>query len=388
MSGQRADRPFIIDGVAHGYDFGVDNRADGVTIAQIERFGRFVHQMGHMATESRKAGYCLTYEEFVARWDPEDLAHALFVESGVDMAVYHAVEISHYYKDGVSRLDTGLKMKALAPDRVLVYGYVDTFGDRSRAFDQMEKGAEQGVSGFKFYPSNGFYDRDANRLVTMFYDTPDQAYKYFEKAQSLGVKHLAFHKAQPVGPGPTGAVAVEDVSTAAMAFPDLTFEIVHDGWAFLEQAALQLKLHSNIYANLECVDNLIVRAPRRFAQILGTLLDMNAEDRLLFATGCAVNHPTPIIDAFMDFEMPIDLVEGFGYRQLTPELKAKILGGNMARLHGVDIESVKQKIKNDRWSQARAQYVAQGGGLPWAAHRARLAGRGARAHETGIGIVG
>src|SRR5260370_5384185 len=122
MREQRADRLFIIDGVAHGYDCGADNRADGMTIAQMERFGRFVHQMGHMATESRKAGYCLTYEEFVARWNPEDLAHALFVEGGVDMAVYHAVEISHYYKDGVSRLDTGLEMKALAPDRVLDYG--------------------------------------------------------------------------------------------------------------------------------------------------------------------------------------------------------------------------------------------------------------------------
>ena len=373
MRAREANCPFIIDGVAHGYHFGVDNKADGVAVDRVERFGRFAHQMGHMATESLRPGYCLTYEEFVARWNPEDLAHALFVEGGVDMAVYHAVEISHYYKDGVSRLDTGLEMKALAPDRVLVYGYVDTFGDERRAFDQMEQGAEQGVSGFKFYPSNGFYDHDANRLVTMFYDTPDRAYKYFEKARSLGVTHLAFHKAQPVGPGPTGAVAVEDVSTAAVAFPDLTFEIVHDGWAFLEQAALQLKLHSNIYANLECVDNLIVRAPRRFAQILGTLLDMNAEDRMLFSTGCAVNHPAPIVDAFLDFEMPVDLVEGFGFRHLTPELKTKILGGNMARLHGIDIEGTKQKIKNDHWSQARAKYVAEGGGQPWAAHRRRLA---------------
>ena len=374
MKTHKTEHPFIIDGVAHGYHFSVDNKADGADPDRVERFARYVHKMAHVPLESREPGYALTYEEFAPRWAAEDLAHTLFVEGGVDMTVYHSVEISSNYKEGVSRLDTGFEMKALAPDRVIVYGYVDTFGDEQRALDQMDREAEQGVSGFKFYPSNGFYDHDANRLVTMFYDTPDRAYKFFEKARSLGVMHLAFHKAQPVGPGPTTAVGVEDISTAAMAFPDMTFEVVHDGWAFLEQAAAQLKLHENIYANLECVDNLIVRAPRRFAQILGTLLSMGGEDRLLFATGCAINHPTPIIDAFLKFQMPADLVEGFGFPEMTPELKAKILGGNMARLHGIDIESVKQKIKDDRWSQARAKYVSGGGGAPWAARRERLAG--------------
>jgi predicted TIM-barrel fold metal-dependent hydrolase len=362
------DRPFIIDGVAHGYDFSPCNQAAESTPERTARFGQFAYQLGHASVESSAPGYLLTLEEFTSRWHAEDLAHAMFVESDIDMAVYHSVEISSFFRDGASRFDTGVALKRAAPDRVLLYGCIDTFGDDVRALDQMEMMATEGVSGFKFYPSNGFYDSRSNQLLTMFYDTPERAFKFFDKARSLNVTHLAFHKAQPVGPGPTDAVGVQDISSAAMAFPDMTFEIVHDGWAFLEESALQYMIHENIYANFECVVNLIVRQPRKFAHILGTLMQHGGDDRLLFATGCAVNHPNPIIEAFLNFQMPQDLVDGFGFAQLTPETKAKFLGGNMARLHGIDIPAVSEKIATDRWSKLRAN----GKPAPWSAHRRRL----------------
>ena len=37
----------------------------------------------------------------------------------------------------------------------------------------------------------------------------------------------------------------------AAAFPDMTFEVVHSGWAFLDDCAFQLQMNPNIYANLE-----------------------------------------------------------------------------------------------------------------------------------------
>ena len=204
-------------------------------------------------------------------------------------------------------------MQRIAPDRVLLYGCVDTFDDdRGRVFESMERMVEQGAVGFKFYPSNGFFDVSKHKLVQMLYDDPERAFPFFEKARELGVMHLAFHKAQPVGPGPVEAVHYEDVSTAALAFPDMTFEVVHAGWAFLEEAGIQLMLHDNIYANLECVVNLVVRHPRRFAHIIGTLLRYGGPERILYATGCAVNHADPILERFMAFEMPEELVDGYG----------------------------------------------------------------------------
>ncbi len=363
---------FVIDGVAHAYDFSDENRIPSCAPERYGNLQKFAYMLGHESLESLEPGYLLTPEEFTARWRAEDLAHTFFVESDVDMVVHHSVAISSYFRDGAARWDTSVDLKRIAPDRVLLYGCVDTFAeDPEPAFEQMEKMASEGAVGFKFYPSNGFFDAESNRLVTMFYDDPERAFPFFEKARALGIRHLAFHKAQPVGPGPIDAVRVEDVSTAALAFPDLTFEIVHDGWAFLEEAAIQLMLHPNIYANLECVANMVVRQPRRFAHIIGKLLQYGGPDRILYATGCAVNHADPILREFMAFEMPEDLCDGHGYPQLTAEIKHKILGENMARLHGINIEEVKSRIKDDRWSRLRSKGKAE----PWSAHRSHLAGR-------------
>lgn len=359
----------VIDAVAHAYDFSDDNRIPECTPERYAGLQHFAYQLGHISTESQEPGYLLTQAEFTARWNAEDLAQVFFVESDTDLIVHHSVAISSFFRDGAARFDTSLELKRIAPDRVLLYGCVDTFDpDRARVFAQMEEMAEAGAVGFKFYPSNGFYDVQANRLVKMFYGDPEKAFPFFEKAQALGIRHLAFHKAQPVGPGPADAVHYEDVSTAALAFPDLTFEIVHDGWAFLEEAAIQLMLHPNIYANLECVVNLVVRQPRRFAHIIGQLLRYGGPDRIVYATGCAVNHADPILRALMAFEMPADLRDGHGYPELTQEVKRKILGENMARLLGLDLEQIRERICDDHWARLRAQ----GKAAPWSAHRARL----------------
>ena len=86
MSEVEQDKNFIIDGVAHGYDFSPGNQAEGSSYERTANFGRFAYELGHAATESMEPGYMLNLEEFTSRWHPEDLAHVLFVEAGADMA--------------------------------------------------------------------------------------------------------------------------------------------------------------------------------------------------------------------------------------------------------------------------------------------------------------
>lgn len=360
---------FVIDAVAHAYDFSPSNRAESCDPELYHQIGVFGYRQLHEPLESLEPGYLLSLEEFTAPWNAEDLAHAFFVESDVDMVVHHSVAIPSCYRYGAARWDTGVELKRLAPDRVLLYGCVDVFReDRNQVFEEMERMVSEGAVGFKFYPTSGFFDTESHQLAAMFYDDPEKAFPFFEKARELGVRRLAFHKTQPLGPGPLDALRVEDVSTAAMAFPDMTFEIVHDGRAFLEECAIQLMIYPNVYANLECVVNLVVRQPRRFAHIIGTLLQHGGPDRILFATGCAVSHPEPILRKFMVFEMPEDLCEGYGYPELTLEIKRKILGQNMARLHDLDTEQVKSRIQDDHWSRLRARGKAEA----WSAHRASV----------------
>jgi hypothetical protein len=362
----------VIDAVAHAYDFTPENRAAVCPPAEYDRFVTFVWQLFHANLESQEPGYLLSREEYLAGFDVDGLASVFFEESDVDVMAYHGVEIRGFFERGSSPYSIGEVLKQRWPDRVLLYAPVDPLAGPAE-LELMEQRAATGlVDGFKFYPSDGMIDPVAHRASTVLYDDQTLAWPYFEKARSLGISNIAIHKAQPVGPGPTWPVNVGDVSTAAVAFPDLIFEVVHSGWAFLEECALQLMLHENIWANLEGVANFAVRRPHRFAEILGTLLQTGATDRIVFGTGGMQGHPQPILQALVDLEMPEDLRAGSGMPELTPEIKQAILGGNMARLHDLDVPALSARLAADEWTQRRRARVAEPEG-PWREHRARLA---------------
>ena len=55
-------------------------------------------------------------------------------------------------------------------------------------------------------------------------------------------------------------------------------------------------------------------------------------------------HPKWALDAFWNFEIPQDLVEGYGYPQLTEQAKRKILGENFLRLSGMDVDETRRRL--------------------------------------------
>ena len=73
--------------------------------------------------------------------------------------------------------------------------------------------------------------------------------------------------------------------------------------------------------------------------------------------------PQPLIDAFRAFQIPEEYCERFGYPQLTPTAKEKILGLNAARLYGMDPEKIRAATANDDLSWVKAAlegYSAKG----------------------------
>ena len=59
----------------------------------------------------------------------------------------------------------------------------------------------------------------------------------------------------------------------------------------------------------------------------------------------------------MAFQIPSDLEDEYGV-SLTDEIKEKIIGGNIARLYGIDVEAKKAELADDEFSQRRAEYLA------------------------------
>jgi predicted TIM-barrel fold metal-dependent hydrolase len=158
------------------------------------------------------------------------------------------------------------------------------------------------------------------------------------------VNLIGVHKGVPLGPQPIEHTQTWDMDGAAANFPDLNFVIFHVGLPFLDEVCWQLIRHPNLYASLAATINFVVRAPRMFAETLGKLLFWCGEDKIVYGSEAPIWHPQWALQAFWDFEIPQDLIDGYGYPPLTEQGKRKILGENLLRLHGMDVEETKRRL--------------------------------------------
>jgi predicted TIM-barrel fold metal-dependent hydrolase len=361
----------VVDGVTHAYEWIPENRADGITDEEYHGVLDFFYRHTHYRTEKNDPAWMLNFEEFTKKFTADAVAQIYIEETDVDLIVYHEVQIAGFFKNGTSPWETGVELKERYPDRVMLYAFADPFNGEAGLAHMEEQAATGLVDGFKFYPTNGVFNLETGHMNTMLYDDPELAFPFLQKALDLGVKHVGVHKAFPVAPGPLLKDRPDDIGFAAEAFPELTFEIVHSGWAFLDECALQLMLNPNVYANLELTANFAVRRPRQCLEAIGTMLRVgDVSDRLIFATGIPNGHPQPVLEAFSQMQMPADLVEGQDMPELTDEIKEKILGGNFLAMHGIDAEEKKRQIAGDEWDQRRQAARERGDdGVHWRAQR-------------------
>lgn len=342
------DDIFVIDAVTHAFNFAEDNwyhldHAAAITDMSVAVVG-----------DPPAPEYALTREAIAREWPTLDTANMLFAESQTDVAVFHPLPITAF-KDGMCGLDKAAEAITRWPNRFIgAYAVIDPLRGTD-AFPSLEEQVETlHPLGLKMYPSS--WTRDTVNLWRM--DDPKVAFPMFEKAAELGIRHIAVHKSIPLGPAYGGdAFNPADVEGAAVAFPDLTFEIVHGGIAFTEETAWLLARHANIYINMENFNIILARRPRTFAAIMLGLMKVGGDavlDKLFWGTGTMQYHPRPCLEALLDFEFPQDLLDDAGLfapiPQITHERKADLLGRNYARLHNLDIEALKNNIKDDEFA--------------------------------------
>jgi predicted TIM-barrel fold metal-dependent hydrolase len=336
---------FVIDAVAHSFNTATDNFMDDGKMARTLVDG--FYNLFHVPFSPRNdPQWTLSPEIYYAGDNADLLAHALFAESQTDACIYHEVPMFGIFKDGLSPISVGRVLREQYPGRVLIYGGVSPWQkDPIGTIDRLVE--EDHVTGLKLYPMD-LYD---GRMQNYRMDNPEVAYPIYQRALEHGIKSVAIHKALPLGPVSTDPFRPSDIEGAAAAFPDLHFEIVHGGLAFLEETASMVARFPNILINLEATSGFLVDRPRRFAEIAGNLIDNGGVDRLIWATGCMVLHPQPPLEAFWNFEMPRDLVEDYGLPEITREIKQGILGGNIARILGLDTDGMQRESANDDFAQ-------------------------------------
>jgi predicted TIM-barrel fold metal-dependent hydrolase len=315
----------VIDSVVHAFD--------STSANAIGRFGREL-LLGNFAFQYAMVPdpYRLPAARYFQAIDVETLESLLFHESYTDIAVFHTIPAWGFLHD-MSPMRVGLALRERNPGRVQLYGGISPL-QGPQVLDELDRQvAEWGIIGLKLYPVDII---DGEVRVLSFSDQ-DVLYPVLERCRKLGIRVIAIHKSSPLGPTQMDPFRPGDVDYAARDFPDLNFEIVHGGFAFLDETAFQVARFPNVYIGLESTSALVVRHPRKFARILGELLMWGGATKLFWSTGASSPHPRPILEAFRSFEMPVDMVEQDGYPQLTREIKQSILAGNYARVHRLDV---------------------------------------------------
>jgi predicted TIM-barrel fold metal-dependent hydrolase len=347
----------VVDAVTHAFDA----RPELADLAPEYRYGMMIHEGTFRFQEAAfDPPYRLSREEFFQRMPPEALASALFFESATDLAWFHSIPAWGIWPD-LSPATTGLAVKERFPGRMFMYGAVSPL-EGAKAIEDLERQAEEWhITGVKLYPAD-FVD---GKLRPWYMSEQDVLYPILERCRDLGIKVVAVHKAVPLGNAPTAVFRPDDVDYPAQDFPDLNFEIVHGGFAFLEETALQIARFENVYVNLEATTGLLLKSPARFARIIGELLFWGGASRIVWGTGATVVHPAPLIEAFDKFTLPATLVRDEGYPQLDDDIRADIFSRNFARLHNLAIDDLMSAVAADEVSKA----LKAGKAAPWSALR-------------------
>jgi len=337
------DDNFVINAVVHAYDLRDQNLCPNKYSSAV----RDVLAAGHLHWQPPGVGLDLPL--LFTDWPMEVLAKTLFLESDCDMAATHTLRLNSVFKDGLCSEAKTIEAVRRWPHRFIGYiGLDPTLGLETllREFDEQMDRMPEAV-GVKLYPAQV----DPHRCWRM--DDVDLVFPLYERAQSRGIKVIAVHKAVPFATMPMNPFRVDDVDLAADAFPDLAFEVVHAGLAFVEETAQALARFPNVYANLEITCALINAKPGIFEAAMAEMMTWGGPSKILFGDGALVFHSQLILEKLRNFRFSQQILDRYGLEQITNADLAMIMGQNFARMVGIDIAEAKKKIAEDEFSRER-----------------------------------
>ncbi|HUR76942.1 MAG TPA: amidohydrolase family protein [Acidimicrobiales bacterium] len=280
---------------------------------------------------------------------------ALCVISAVAAPDPHSGELSVEFMD---RARQRVK-EAVGGDRILLHGLLaPSTRALSSVLEDLEAiAATYKVSGWKAYTNNGRGWRldDGSRFG------PQVGLASLQKILDLGVPRVCVHK------GISGGdewLSPADVGPAARQFPEVKFGVYHSGWepgtvegpytdATAEVGTNRLvttlrkagvKPGKNVYSEIGSTWFNVMNSPDEASHVLGKMLKAVGEDNILWGTDSIwYGSPQFLIDGFRSFRISNEFQETFGYPELTPKIKGKILARNVAEFYDLDLSKIKQR---------------------------------------------
>ncbi|GAC1464265.1 MAG: hypothetical protein NVSMB9_02710 [Isosphaeraceae bacterium] len=251
-------------------------------------------------------------------------------------------------------------------------------------FEEMERQVKElKIDAWKMYTGAEIGEK------AWFLDDEKVAYPFWEKTRALGIKNLCVHKGLPLSAFNEKACTPFDVEKAAKDWPDLNFILYHSGfrgfpgWVskgigekvvdpktndpqeipWISDVLRILKRNptiKNVYFELGSTFGMTSSyAPTVCLHMLGQMIQVAGADHILWGTDSIWGgSPQSQIARMRTLKMRPDLMDKYGYPELTDSIKNQIFGLNAAGLFGVDPGERREAIKADKLSLFREEYRA------------------------------
>lgn len=164
---------------------------------------------------------------------------------------------------------------------------------------------------------------------------PDM-WPFYKKASELGVP-LTIHMGMAyVVPQPTKYTLPILLDDVLLAFPDLKVIAYHMAWPYHEELFGMAGKHRNLYVGISGIVGWFARAPYKGYHMIGEALEWAGPDKICFGLDWPGVTMKDCVDYMRTFEIPEELQHQYGYPKITDEIRAKILGLNLAKLTGIE----------------------------------------------------
>jgi predicted TIM-barrel fold metal-dependent hydrolase len=207
-----------------------------------------------------------------------------------------------------------------------------------------------GMRGFKWYTaewrgeSRGWKANDP------------MVFQLYERCIELGITNMHFHKGPAMEPLALEKFDVRDIDEPSTLYPELNFIVDHCGLPRLDDFCWLSGRRLNVYASLAVANMFLGHRAREFAKVMANLLFWLGTDRIIGGTDFPIWCPHWLLDRFMTFELPGDIEGEYGVT-LTMETNQKVVGENIARLYGIDIEAKKQQLAGDEFDVSHQEFA-------------------------------
>ena len=159
---------------------------------------------------------------------------------------------------------------------------------------------------------------------------------FYEKAQELDISLTVHTGMSYVVPQPNSHTLPGTLDQVLLDFPDLRLIAYHMGWPNTEELIGLAGKHKNLYLSMSGIIGWYARSPYRGYHAIGTALQWVDPSKIVMGLDLPFDDMKRVVDWVRTLQIPEELREQYDYLEITDEMRAGFLGGNLARLAKID----------------------------------------------------